>query len=250
MEKRLVFFTDLDGTLLDHHSYSWDAAKQGLEAAMRAACPVVIVSSKTRAEIKPLHQAMGLMSYPYIVENGGAIYFPDGDPLRLGAAYPELLASLGRAALMSGAVVRGFAQMTVAEVAARTGLPLRTAALAHQREFDEPFVVESGDEAALAAAIRALGLECTRGGRFHHILGRSSKADAVERVMERYPGAQFIGLGDGLNDVGFLKRCDHAWLLPSTQTESLRALLPEARIAPEAGPRGWSAAILSELERA
>ena len=47
----VMVFTDLDGSLLDHENYAFDAALPALEALARADIPVSIVSSKTRAEI-------------------------------------------------------------------------------------------------------------------------------------------------------------------------------------------------------
>ena len=48
---RLVIFTDLDGTLLDGNTYAFDAATEALDAARSHQIPVVLVSSKTRAEM-------------------------------------------------------------------------------------------------------------------------------------------------------------------------------------------------------
>ena len=52
-----VFFTDLDGTLLDPRTYAWTAARPALRALARRQQPLVIVTSKTRAEVLPPLQA-------------------------------------------------------------------------------------------------------------------------------------------------------------------------------------------------
>jgi mannosyl-3-phosphoglycerate phosphatase len=203
---------------------------------------------------------MGLHD-PYIVENGGAVivprgYFGDGVPevLPLGAPYPELVEALRRAAEESGVKVRGFSAMTVGEVAERTGLPVEVAALAHQREYDEPFVVESGDAARLCAAIEALGFAWTRGGRFYHIIRDCDKARAVAELAGLFRKHRVVlrtvGLGDGLNDAGFLSEVDSPWLIPSRQTAELLRLVPRAKVAAQRGPAGWAEAVLEELERA
>ena len=70
-----IIFTDLDGTLLDHSSYQWDRAKPALDLCQRFHVPVVLVSSKTRAEMVKLKDELGL-SHPFISENGGGIFFP------------------------------------------------------------------------------------------------------------------------------------------------------------------------------
>ena len=48
MKHPLLVFTDLDGTLLDHHSYSHAAALPGLERLRGLEVPVIPVTSKTR----------------------------------------------------------------------------------------------------------------------------------------------------------------------------------------------------------
>lgn len=64
---RLVF-TDLDGTLLDHETYSFAPAAEALAALKARGVPLVLASSKTAAEIAELHRALGLGDTPAIVE--------------------------------------------------------------------------------------------------------------------------------------------------------------------------------------
>ena len=54
----LVVFSDLDGTLLDHDTYAWDAAKPALTRLALLGCPVILTSSKTAAEITVLQADM------------------------------------------------------------------------------------------------------------------------------------------------------------------------------------------------
>ena len=68
----LLVFTDLDGTLLDHHSYSFSAALPALQRLRRARIPVIPVTSKTLAELAPLMRELD-NAHPCIAENGGLI---------------------------------------------------------------------------------------------------------------------------------------------------------------------------------
>lgn len=261
----LVFFTDLDGTLLDHDTYDWQPARPAITRIRSLGHALVLTTSKARAEVAQLHESMGL-SYPYIVENGGAIYLPrdyfspplpgaltrDGwDVVELGTAYPVLVEALRHASAASGVKVKGFAEMDAEEVARRTGLPLETARLSHQREYDEPFVVEEGDPAMLCSAIESAGFQWTRGGRFFHIIQGCDKAKAVNILAGLYREhgrlSRTIGLGDGLNDAKFLRAVDSAWLIPSAQTRELAQLVPNVRIAASPGPAGWTQAVTAEL---
>ena len=92
-----VIFTDLDGTLLDHDTYAWEAAEPALERCKTLKVPVILVSSKTRAEMEVIRQDMSI-SDPFIVENGGGIFYSEGkfEPPAIGAAPPIGIARPGR----------------------------------------------------------------------------------------------------------------------------------------------------------
>ena len=65
---KLLVSTDFDGTLLDHYTYSWDAAKPALERLKALNVPVVINTSKTFSEVVQLQESLELAA-PFIVEN-------------------------------------------------------------------------------------------------------------------------------------------------------------------------------------
>ncbi|MFT7287298.1 MAG: mannosyl-3-phosphoglycerate phosphatase, partial [Halieaceae bacterium] len=68
--------TDLDGSLLDHHDYNYRAAEPVLQLLEQLRIPLVLASSKTRAEILELRQALG-NEHPFIAENGAATFIPE-----------------------------------------------------------------------------------------------------------------------------------------------------------------------------
>jgi mannosyl-3-phosphoglycerate phosphatase len=49
---KLVIFTDLDGTLLDRNTYSFEPALPALHLIRQKDIPLILTSSKTRAEIE------------------------------------------------------------------------------------------------------------------------------------------------------------------------------------------------------
>ena len=71
-----IIFTDLDGTLLDHFTYSFSAASDALKLIKEKGIPLIICTSKTCAEILPIRKRLRNKD-PFISENGGAIYMPD-----------------------------------------------------------------------------------------------------------------------------------------------------------------------------
>ena len=69
-----VIFTDMDGTLLDHHTYSFAAAQPTLDALAARGIPVIPNTSKTFAEMTELRQKIGLNG-PFVVETAQRLIF-------------------------------------------------------------------------------------------------------------------------------------------------------------------------------
>lgn len=267
--RRLIVITDLDGCLLDAETYSYDAARPALAGLSQAGCPVVLCSGKTRAEMEPLARALEL-GHPFIVENGGAVIFPEGcfelvpgareeggcRILELGFPRQRLIEALSALAAEAGLYVRGFAAMTPLELHHLTGLSETAAQLALRRDYDEPFLLE--DEAELGALCHAAsryGLQVTHGGRFFHLSGGSDKGLAVRTLLAHYERAgQFftsVGFGDAATDVSLLRAVDRPILVPRADgalDATLASNLPGAERAPLPGPAGWNASVLALLQ--
>lgn len=253
-----LIFTDLDGTLLDHHTYSFEPARPAIERLRRLEIPWLFVTSKTRAETEFWRRLLG-NDHPFIVENGAAAIIPPGyfgraapEKLEWGRPYADLVAALDEAAREARCPVRGFHDMSVEAVAAACHLPPEQAALAKQREYDEPFeLLDPSREAALLEALGRRGVRVSRGGRFYHASGPADKAQAVlalRRLYEERAGPlTTIGLGDAMNDLAFLRVVDIAVVVRSAQAPRLMAELAGARLTAQAGPEGWNAAVLELL---
>jgi mannosyl-3-phosphoglycerate phosphatase len=198
-----IVFRDLDGGLLDPETYSCQMAEPGIRMLREIGHPLVLCSSKTRAELEYWRGQLRLDT-PFIVENGGAIYIPrnyfpfrpedskprDGyDVIELGTPYRELVQSLERASVMSKCRTIGFHQMSVAEICVRTLLPVRHAEFAKKREYDEPFEILGSCAHRLLSAIRTLGKNCVQRDRFYHIFGSNEKPAAIRLLTTLYTRA-------------------------------------------------------------
>ncbi len=245
------FATDLDGTLLDALDYSWEAARPALDALRERGLPLALCSSKTRAEMEPLARRLPTRG-PLVVENGGAIV--DGGVVRaLGPPRRRLVAALAEIARETGAGLRGFGSLSAAEVAALTGLPQEGARRALEREYDEPFLLESPALGpAVASAAERRGLRVSEGGRFLHLTGATDKGVALGAwLAERsLASADGIALGDAPNDAPLLHCAARPILVPRGDGRvdpRLRAAFPDAERAPAPGPAGWNVAVLAVL---
>ena len=74
---KTIIFTDLDGTLLHPVTYSFEAARPALELIRKNNIPLVLCSSKTRAELL-LYQKRLSIRAPFVSENGGGVFAPAG----------------------------------------------------------------------------------------------------------------------------------------------------------------------------
>jgi mannosyl-3-phosphoglycerate phosphatase len=269
--QRLVF-SDLDGTLLDPETYSWKEAEKALRLCRRRRVPVILASSKTRAEMEILRNRMSLKG-PFIVENGGGIFLPARifrDPptgaLRekglwkwaQGPSYQSLIRALREIGKELGYTLRGFSEIGIETICELTGLDREMAARAARREFDEPFLIpapETPDLGALRAAAARRGLSVTEGGRFFHLQGPADKGMAMDRVISLYRGLHgkivSVALGDSPNDFPMLERADYPVLIRSgLDFPEFVNRIPRLTVTREKGPRGWNSAVLHILDHA
>ena len=176
--------------------------------------------------------------------------------IEFGRPYADLRRALETIRAATGLPLRGFGDMSVAEIADCCGFSREYAALAARREYDEPFV--GADPASLGAVVReaeASGLRVTTGGRFHHLTGGNDKGRAVRalrRLFDRRGGlVPAVGLGDSPNDEPMLREVDIPVIVRRPEGRDAEAVdLPGLIIAPYAGPDGWREAVLRILHGA
>lgn len=267
----VLIFTDLDGSLLNHDDYSFEAARTALLMIRQLGIPLILCTSKTRAEVEVLRSELD-MDDPFIVENGGGIFFPASyrgfhipeavhrngyRMIPLGAPYPLVRIVVDH--VRQHFPLRGFSDMETAEIARLTGLSVEQAAMAKKREFTEPLLLnEDVGKDDLLTPARAAGLRLVRGGRFWHLMGEGNdKGTAVEltkSIFQRHLSRPIltIGLGDSPNDFPLLRNVDVPVLIPHPDGEYETFDLPRIVKAPQSGSKGWNAVIttlLGELVR-
>ncbi|MFZ5529531.1 MAG: HAD-IIB family hydrolase, partial [Pseudomonadota bacterium] len=261
---KTIIVSDLDGTLLDPSDYSFAAALPALEVLWEQGVPLVLCSSKTRTEMEVYRRRLG-NSHPFITENGGGAFIPQGyfstpigsvesagyQLIVLGTPHAEVRNRFVLLRERLGVKVRGFTDMTIDEIAALTGLPRDEAALAKQRDFDEPFVFDEAPDEQFLQAIEASGLRWTQ-GRFFHIMGNHDKGRAVGLLQSfyqrEYGAITSIGLGNSLNDLPLLQAVDRPVLVRHADGSfDSRIDIPGLLKTQHAGPLGWNEAVLQLL---
>ncbi len=249
----LIVFTDLDGTLLDHHTYSAEPARPALDRLERNGIPLILASSKTAAEIEVLRDRIGCSTYPAIVENGAGLLeaTPDSDP----GDYPRLLEALEAVSPYLRALFVGFSDLGPEGVAHVTGLPAADAALAATRQFSEPGLWHgSGEDLwAFVTALSRLGVTARHGGRFLTLSFGGTKADRMDELARRFGNPPRLALGDAPNDREMIEVADYGIIVTNPYAPPLPPMDGEAAglvtRTTAAGPHGWNIAVGALLDQ-
>jgi mannosyl-3-phosphoglycerate phosphatase len=265
---RTVIFTDLDGTLLDPVTYSCTRALPALKLLRQKRIPVVFCSAKTRAE-QEAYQTRLHISDPFIVENGGAIFIPQGYfpfPLErakvvdrylvieLGMAYTDIRAILERIRSEMEVEFRGFGDMSPEEVAMETGLDRESAWQAKQREYDETVKLKGNPEEIerVLGAIAKAGLHYAQGGKYYDIMGLNDKGKAVTILInlfhQKLGPLRTAGIGDSLNDLSMLSVVNVPILVQKGNGDWESMDLPRLRKIQGIGPEGFARAVENLLQ--
>lgn len=261
MAQHIVVFTDLDGTLLDHTTYSFAAARDALAALNQRHIPLILATSKTAAEIAPLQEALG-MNHPAIVENGAGMIVPPGyfkiDSHKAhGIVYANIRKKLASLDPTLSAHFTGFGDWTPEEVAARTGLSVEAASRAKARNWSEPGLWDGTTEGFARFQSAIAPLQAVRGGRFLTLMGPGSKADRMAELTALFRtswGGDLVSvaLGDAPNDRAMIEAADFGIIVANPAHDALPRLAGEERghirRTREVGPRGWNRAILDLLD--
>ncbi|TPP10786.1 HAD-IIB family hydrolase [Rhizobium glycinendophyticum] len=249
-----LVFTDLDGTLLDHDSYSFEAARPALELLKARGIPLILASSKTEAEMRPIAEAIRI-SHPMIVENGAGVVGmgqdDKGPDTQSSSPYNQLRSLLRKLPKELCGSFEGFGDWDVARISRETGLPLASAELARRRRFSEPghFMGSEAQKRAFLDAIASEGFTAAQGGRFLTLMPKTSKAERMAEVVAHYQRGldapvRTVALGDAPNDLAMLEAADCGIIIVNPAHPPLPVMDRERRgkilRSQQAGPLGWN----------
>lgn len=263
-----IIFSDLDGTLLDHDNYSFEAALPALKKLKQHKIPVIATTSKTIQEVINLYEALNI-SGPFIVENGAAVYIPKATfkeqpketieqqhfwVKHFSQPREKYIAIVNKLKARFEYDFTHFAQMSSDDIANATGLSIPGATLANQRQFGEPVLWLSNNlqKQHFISAAKSLGANVLEGGRFIHICDDCDKGKALNWLAGEYQhqlkldDMTAIALGDSGNDIAMLEAADIAVQIksPSHDYPSIDTTkVPRIYQTQGFGPTGWQEAI-------
>ncbi len=277
MNVKIIIFTDLDGTLLDHRTYSYSEAEEALKLLKERNIPLILCSSKTRDEIDVYRKKLSNKE-PLISENGGAIFIPENYEglkckfdkdvrlssveaiengylvIKIGSEYKVLADVFEKIRSKTGTNIKSITELTVDEVVQLTNLCKDEARLAVTREYSLPFIINDGAQEieSVKNEILSSGFNDTEGARFMHLMGANDKGKAVKILVDifkkNHPETKIVsvGIGDSLNDLPMLEVVDRAFLVKKVSGNYEERIKVENLVyADGIGPVGWNKAVLS-----
>lgn len=261
---RLILFTDLDGCLLNKHDYDWSAAASTLATLRRHKVPVVMNSSKTVPEMSRLAVDLGLQGNTFVSENGAVIRWgidilgkgsdaPKNESEVIGASRVDILSVLGH--LKERFRFRSFEDLGLAGIVEQTQLTEDKASLALDRQATEPLLWDDSDEnrSEFEELLRAEKLTFTKGGRFWHVAGRTSKGEAMKRVAIRMSDSEsktmIAAIGDSPIDQSMLDLADVPIGIPTSAGLGVKIDAQRGIVATQQGAAGWAEAVTNLLSR-
>ncbi|WP_373549958.1 HAD-IIB family hydrolase [Haliscomenobacter sp.] len=261
-DRALVLFTDLDGTLIDYHTYDTRESEGALRRLVDRSVPLVFCSSKTFTEQSDLQGQLG-MRQPFIFENGSAVAIPDGffpkkmyTAARREGGYDVVVfahadaVSLGTALEQIGGL-KGYKYASDAELSAATGLSGDALLRARERWFTETLLSPLNGERFFEVEnlLQAMGYSLSRGGRFFTVQSAQvNKGKAVLWMMELFrqshaQGVVFAAIGDSPNDVPMLEVVDIPFLVQRPDHSWAALEIPHMISIDAIGPSGFDTAV-------
>lgn len=208
--------------------------KAALQDCKGRGIPIVLCSSRTFEETQEVRRMLGITD-PFIVENGGAIYFRKGyfsptdlpcesmgelQKVSLGLSYAQTILFLSLVKKLVPAEIIGFSDMPASVLAEDSGLSVEEARRAQQREYDEPFKISGNTRSVLdriERTVRGSGLKIIQGERYYHLLGGTDQGRALAVLRRLYQDcygiATLAALGHSASDGPVLACVDRPMVL-------------------------------------
>jgi len=270
-DSELLIFTDLDGSLLDHYSYSHSAADKMLEMLEEKSIPVIPISSKTKSELLHLRQSLN-NAHPFIIENGAAVFIPIGyfnqqpyDTEEIGDFWVKKFVHIRHywqslithIESVTNDKFITFSELSIEQISALTGLEKEAANRASRRLYGEPVAWKGSEEdkQKFIAELTDMGANVLEGGRFLHISGDTNKGSAMTWLLDEYKQQRnqqsliTLAIGDSPNDIAMLEVANIALVIrsPARKPPKLERQ-NNTYLSKLYGPEGWAQTVADILD--
>ena len=240
-KKTFLIFSDIDGTFMNHKSYSYSTLKKYI-LIIKKHCQIIFNSSKTFEEINELNKSLKIVS-PFIVENGACIFFPrnynhidfDKNFFKQNDYLGYRLTKKSFKSLISETYhlkkkykFSFFSEINDLNLKKITNLNIQKLKKSRMRMFSNPILWEDDDfkKDQFKSEINSLGYEVSFGGRFLHLSDSYNKGKAVKEFLsilnlKKNLKYKTISIGDSDNDLSMLEQTDYSCVIKSSKKKLL-----------------------------
>ena len=226
--KSFLIFSDIDGTFMNHKSYSYSVLKKYI-FLLKDRCQLIFNSSKTFEEINELNKTLKIRS-PFIVENGACIFFPknynqiffDKNFFKHSNYFGYKLTKKNPQSLITDInhlkkkyKFSFFSEISDFQLKKITNLNIQKLKKSRMRMFSNPLFWEDEEskKEKFEKEIKSLGYEMSFGGRFLHLSDSYNKGIAVKEFLKilrlKKKVYKTISIGDSNNDLSMLEQTDY-----------------------------------------
>ncbi len=260
---KFLIFSDLDGTFLNHNTYSFGSLKDYINN-LDLEFELIFVTSKTFEEILEIQSKLNI-NHPFIAENGACIFFPPGYLKHTRNTqenffihnnhYCFKMSNLKSEDLINSFSVLKkkykfcfYSELCNESLCKLTKLKLREAKNSKIRLFTNPIFWKDTNEKLLnfKSDVKKIkkGLKILKGGRFLHISDNYNKAIAVKNFIKRIKSISndrflTVSLGDSENDICMLESTDYSCIVKRKANKISLKKKDNIYFSKTEAPDGW-----------
>ena len=261
-KKKILIFTDLDGSLLDKETFKFDVFKDYFKELVRNGIIIIPNSSKTEAELLDFNEQNNL-DLSFIAENGSSIHrlnkihqnLPDKIIIsrtinEIRNVYEENIS------LDFENKITHILELEREKQQEILGLPLDKIKLAIKRDHSIPikFNGTESEKNEFTKILKNSGLTIQTGGRIMNVCDNVNKSKAMSRALQLIRKQLddeiiTIGVGDNENDIEMIKQTDYPCLVKNDNFDSSLINIDNLIKSDEPSPKGWSDVIKTALQK-
>ena len=261
-KKKIIIFTDLDGTLLDKETFKFDIIKDYLKELISNDIIIILNSSKTESELLDFNK-QNYLNLSFISENGSSIHglnkINQNLPKKVIISRPknEIQKIYEKnISLDLKNKITHILELTIEEQKKIFGLPSDKLYLATKRKHSIPILFKGTDidKNNFFKVINNIGLSAQSGGRIINICDDTNKSKAMTKTLqligeELNNGIITIGVGDNENDIEMLKHVDFPCLVKNEDFDSSLINIDNLIKSTEPSPKGWADVIKTAIQK-
>ena len=265
-KRKILIFTDLDGSLLNHNNFEFKEIKDFILNCISNGIKIIPNTSKTEEEIKVFLEQLG-QNLPFVVENGAAFHNLDlvhpkiefkNNSIIFSRSLSEILEQFKKNIPIDIQKRCFFLKdMSFIEQMKILGLNRKYLPFALNRYYSMPLVFDGSKEIIneFTSLLKKIGMKLHEGGRVYNISDDCSKGKAMTTLIEILENdldykTHTIVIGDSPNDISMLKVCDQPCVIPLPNKNNLCHLKDHKIIrATQSAPLGWEEVVRASLKK-